>query len=457
MELEPGRQIGRYVVEERVGEGGMAVVYRVRHAELEAPFALKVLTLTHSRTLERFLAEGRVQATLEHPNIVRVIDVLEVDNHPALLMELVEGPTLHDWLSDHRPTVAEAEALFRGIVAGVAHAHARGFVHRDLKPANVLLAPSESGPVPKIADFGIVKLTGEQTSGSTRTGMTMGTPQYMAPEQVRDAKSVDHRADVFSLGCILYELVVGHPPFQGDDVLTVLMASARGRYERPDRAVPELPARFVQAIDGCLRVDREARLPDCEAVLAVLDGRVKMPSPPSAEPTAPAPPPRVEAPPAAPATRKVTATPIVAAAGTGVVALGAAAGLLLLAFGLWAASGDPEPAAGPVIVPVVAPQPTPAAVADVPEPPKKVRCEGEEGALIGFVRVSPFLYSKGNTWVVNKSRDVLADRPRAENEWKTDHPVVCELPKGARVELALDPVVVRGSGTWVPIVGGSVR
>jgi hypothetical protein len=93
----------------------------------------------------------------------------------------------------------------------------------------------------------------------------------------------------------------------------------------------------------------------------------------------------------------------------------------------------------------------------VPEPPKKVRCEGEEGALIGFVRVSPFLYSKGNTWVVNKSRDVLADRPRAENEWKTDHPVVCELPKGARVELALDPVVVRGSGTWVPIVGGSVR
>jgi serine/threonine protein kinase len=286
MELEPGRQIGRYVVEERVGEGGMAVVYRVRHVELDAPFALKVLTLTHTRTLERFLAEGRVQAMLEHPNIVRVIDVLEVDNHPALLMELVEGPTLHDRLHEGRLALAEAEALFRGIVAGVAHAHARGFVHRDLKPANVLLAPSEAGPVPKIADFGIVKLTGEQQSGSTRTGMTMGTPQYMAPEQVRDAKSVDHRADVFSLGCILYELVVGHPPFQGDDVLTVLMASARGRYERPDQAVPELPARFVQAIDGCLRVDREARLPDCEALLAVLDGRVKMPSPPSAEPTA---------------------------------------------------------------------------------------------------------------------------------------------------------------------------
>jgi hypothetical protein len=93
----------------------------------------------------------------------------------------------------------------------------------------------------------------------------------------------------------------------------------------------------------------------------------------------------------------------------------------------------------------------------VAEPEKNAACEGADGVLIGYARVSPFLYSKGNTWVLNKSREVVADRPRAENEWKTDHPVVCELPKGARVELALDPVVVRGSGTWVPIVGGSVR
>jgi len=274
--LEPGQLIDRYTVDRLLGQGGMAVVYRVTHNQLGSFHALKVLTLTSAGIRGRLLQEGRVQASLRHPNIVTVTDVIEVGGSPGLVMEYIEGPGLDEWLSSHQPTMQESESLFRSVVAGVAAAHDKGLVHRDLKPGNIMLASgSAEGFIPKVADFGLAKALedADPAMQKTRSGVTMGTPAYMAPEQIRDAKNVDARADVFSLGCILYELICGRAPFTGPDILSIFNAVASGSYPPPISLIPDLPARVQNAIQGCLAVDRERRIPDCHVLLAVLDGQ----------------------------------------------------------------------------------------------------------------------------------------------------------------------------------------
>ena len=269
--LKPGAVIERYVVEDVLGQGGTAVVYRVRHRKLGTEHALKVLTWMGAQAEVRLLLEGRVQAGLRHPNVVAVTDVLDLESGPGLLMEYIPPPTLSGWLDDHEPSHAEIERIFRAIVAGVNHAHKHGLVHRDLKPSNVLMQPSEGLLVPKVADFGLAKLLSDDPAAqNTRSGLTMGTPQYMAPEQFRDAKTVDRRADLFSLGCILYELVAGFPPFEWSDFIqlynTIL---ARGYRPLPNGT----PAAIVAAVDGCLDPDRDTRVGDCGVLLSILDGR----------------------------------------------------------------------------------------------------------------------------------------------------------------------------------------
>jgi serine/threonine-protein kinase len=281
--LEPGDVIDRFHVDAILGEGGMALVYRVRHRELGSEHALKVLTSNARQVRDRMLQEGRAQATLRHPNIVEVRDILDVGGNPGLLMELVEGPSLESWLESRRPTVAQSEQIFRAIVSAVAHAHARMLVHRDLKPANVLMARHGDQWVPKVTDFGIAKILADDDPAArqTRSGVAMGTPAYMSPEQIRDAKNVDARTDVFALGCILYELVTGEAAFRRDDIASTFNASLSGSYKSPRELDSAVPDRIVQCIAGCLRTDREQRLPDCAAILAVLDGA---PVPPIQEP-----------------------------------------------------------------------------------------------------------------------------------------------------------------------------
>ena len=273
MPLVPGARAGRTIVEMVLGSGGMATVYRVRHEDLGSLFALKVLDLVTSDLTERFRAEGRFQASLRHPNVVAVYDVLEVEGRPALLLELIEGPTLRDWMATPR-SLQEVETVFRGVVAGVSAAHEVGLVHRDLKPANVLMAAGELGPIPKVADFGVAKHVG--ADGPTRTGLGLGTPGYMAPEQIRDAKDVDARADVFALGVILYELCCGQRPFSGTDTLDIIQASASGRYAPPNELNADLPAQFEQTIHACLMPNRALRLKNCAQILASLDGTLEV-------------------------------------------------------------------------------------------------------------------------------------------------------------------------------------
>lgn len=397
--LSAGAVVDRYTVEGVLGEGGMAIVYRVRHTVLGTRHALKILTIGNTEIQRRLVQEGHLQASLQHPNIVAVTDVLQLGGAPALVMEFVDGPPLDQLLRQGRLTLAQADALARGILDGVAAAHAAGLVHRDLKPGNILLKVTDSGFVPKVADFGLAKMVG--ASGSkTRTGSTMGTPQYMSPEQIRDSKNVGVTSDVFALGAILYELLTGARAFDGEDLLQIFTAVAAGQYAHPHTHVPDAPERMVAAIRHALQVDPAAR-PQTVAELAArwADGT---PAPASGtwspevlatSRTAPA----VSAPgtfttsqPATPAEATLLPPPpavpsslgsgaVVAAAGLGGLALtgiGAAAlALAALGGGLWWWTARPEvattpPAASQVVdlAPVPAgstPEPEPAAA---PEP-----------------------------------------------------------------------------------------
>lgn len=202
---------GSYQVLGLVGRGGMAEVYLVRHRRLNLLRALKVLHLSGSDLGERLAREGRFQARVEHRNVLPVLEEVRFLGRPALVLPYVEGPSLDRFLSRGRPTPAQGVGLFRGVVEGVAAIHAEGLVHRDLKPGNVLLDPASGEVVPRVSDFGLARaLYGE--ARLTRTGIGMGTPVYAAPEQMQDAARADARADVWALGCLLVDVLLGLAP-----------------------------------------------------------------------------------------------------------------------------------------------------------------------------------------------------------------------------------------------------
>lgn len=261
--LSLGDKIERYTVERRLGEGGMATVFLVRHETLESLHALKVL---HHGDRERLVREGRLQSRLRHPNVVAVTDVIRVGEAMGLVMEYVDGPTLDVWMRRTPPSRERALEIFEGIREGVSNAHRLGVVHRDLKPANVLLERlPRGGWRPKVADFGIATAAGVE-GGLTRTGVVMGTPQYMAPEQMRGR--CDHRADLFALGAILYELLHHEPAFRGSTFYDLVLKVGTGDHAPMDA----LPKPVADALTWTLQPDPERRIPDCEVLRAVLAG-----------------------------------------------------------------------------------------------------------------------------------------------------------------------------------------
>jgi serine/threonine protein kinase len=278
MPLAPDTTIERYLVRDTIGEGGMARVYRVEHTQLGSTHALKVLTTPSAAVRERLLQEGRAQAQLRHPNIVSVTDVVDVDGSPGLVMEYISGPTLADLMKAHHadglngPLLAlpQVDQLARGIVSGVLAAHEHGLVHRDLKPSNILLEITETGVVPKVADFGLVKvISGEHSADTsmTRSGMALGTPPFMAPEQIRDSKTVDQRGDIFALGAILYELLTGHRAFVGSDMMEIFQAVCQAEYKPILPIRQDAPERMCRSIEGALVVDLDTRIQSCRALL----------------------------------------------------------------------------------------------------------------------------------------------------------------------------------------------
>ena len=182
-----------YELEEIIGEGSMAVVYRARHRELESLHAIKKLKVQDFDIQNRLIQEGRLLANIRHPNILSVTDLVKLDGSPSLVMEFIQGPSLALFLQQLDLTLVQADALARGILNGVLAAHNKGLIHRDLKPGNILLDIIDGNIVPKVADFGLAKIVDSSSPilPMTRTGVTMGTPAYMAPEQIKDFGSVD--------------------------------------------------------------------------------------------------------------------------------------------------------------------------------------------------------------------------------------------------------------------------
>lgn len=271
--LQSGDVVERYRVESTLGEGGTARVYRVRHTTLDTVHALKVLTIDHPKIRDRLIAEGKAQATLNHPNLVPVRDVLNVHGAPALLMDFVPGVSLSSHLSAQLPHPNEALRLFAQIVKGVAYAHSRGLIHRDLKPANVLIDLSTDPVTPLVTDFGLVRFLNPPQGEMRRTavGVMMGTFGYMAPEQLRDSHTADERTDVFSLGALLYCMVTGDPPFSSRDSLEVMNATAEGRYTRlRDRVGVQFDEQFDTIVDRCLQVNPGDRFRNAGALLEAI-------------------------------------------------------------------------------------------------------------------------------------------------------------------------------------------
>ena len=270
--LKPGEVVNeRYVVEARLGQGGLAEVFRVRHRELNSVHALKLLVWRRQSLIERILLEGRIQAQIRHPNVVMVTDVIRHDGRCGLLMEYIDGPTLEHYLHERGALpVDEALSLIAPIIAAITAAHDAGVLHRDLKPANVLLAQRSGGLFPKVADFGIAKLVEDMEQGVTAIGSMMGSPGYLAPEQVIDSASADRRADIYALGVLLYEVLSGERAFP-----TVVDAvSARKALNRTppllSEYAPEVPDYLCEAIQKAMASERDARFEDCRSLARAL-------------------------------------------------------------------------------------------------------------------------------------------------------------------------------------------
>jgi eukaryotic-like serine/threonine-protein kinase len=215
-EWEPLPRIPGYEVEAVLGRGGMGVVFRGRHVPLNRPVAIKMMlagTYAGRRERERFQREAEAVARLRHPNVVQIYDIGDVDGRPYFTMELVDGGSLAQKLAGTPQPALQAAELAVTLAGAVQAAHSCGIVHRDLKPGNVLLTADGT---PKISDFGLARRL-DDTAGATQTGVAVGTPSYMAPEQAHGRPAtVGPAADVYALGAILYELLTGRPPFKGE-------------------------------------------------------------------------------------------------------------------------------------------------------------------------------------------------------------------------------------------------
>jgi eukaryotic-like serine/threonine-protein kinase len=271
----PGTLLGDWSVEQKIGEGGMGIVYAAVHAEIGKRAALKVIRLdacSDASSAERFVQEARLVNQIGHPNIVDIFHIGRLhDGRPYLVMELLRGQTLGERIAAGRVPSGEAIELLLQICGALDAAHAHGVVHRDLKPDNIFVVETRSGPVVKLVDWGIAKLndTSMSSTAMTRTGALVGTPQYLSPEQAR-GKVVDERTDLYSLGVIAYELLLEEPPFTADNVADLIAMHLREPVPAPSEVWPDIPPALERLLVAMLAKTPDGR-PNLPTIIEVLE------------------------------------------------------------------------------------------------------------------------------------------------------------------------------------------
>ena len=281
IELKEGSVLaGRFRLERLLGQGGMGVVWAAMNTATGRRVAIKMLRDANAadpHVRRRFLREGRAASAVQHPNVVEILDVFELeDQTPAMVMEMLDGESLGQRLRRVRTlSIEEMAKLLVPAVAAVGAAHALGIVHRDLKPDNIFLAAGlEGATVVKVLDFGIAKITSESEQGQsaalTGTGAMLGTPYYMAPEQLFSDETLDYRCDIWALGIIFYECLAGKRPTRGDTFADIVKVIATHSILKLETAAPKVPPEVCELVGRMLSFDKKNRPQSLHDVLVVL-------------------------------------------------------------------------------------------------------------------------------------------------------------------------------------------
>jgi serine/threonine protein kinase len=278
-----GQSFGRYHLIEKLGEGGMAVVYKAFDTRLECDVAVKVVRLDNlpqnstERALKRFEREAKSVARLTHANIIKVMDYGDHEGVPYLVMEYLPSGTLKEYLHKKgKMPWRDAATLLLPIAEALAYAHSMKVLHRDVKPSNILLTQTMQ---PMLTDFGIAKVLDEEIPQElTGTGVAIGTPEYMAPEQVT-SKATDARADEYALGIVFYEMVTGRRPFEADTPMAVLFKHASEPMPRPSSLASDLPADVENFIFKATAKDPSDRYQSMDEFAAALVKLTGVPAP----------------------------------------------------------------------------------------------------------------------------------------------------------------------------------
>jgi len=274
MPFANGENVGAYRIVEKLGQGGMATVFKAYHPALDRYVAIKVMHPAFagdSNFLARFQREARIVAKLDHPHIIPIYDYSSHRGHPYLVMRFVEGETLKARMERGSVDMQEVLRIARAVGEALAYAHGQGILHRDIKPSNILLMPD--GGV-YLTDFGLARMA-EAGESTLSRDMILGTPQYVAPEQAKGIKNLDARTDVYSFGIVLYELLVGRPPFIADTPYAVIHDHIFTPLPLPCDLNPNLPEAAQRLLLKALAKEPDDRFQSVDTLISTLDEALK--------------------------------------------------------------------------------------------------------------------------------------------------------------------------------------